>query len=385
MTHPPSTAGERAWIPFNKPVWLGTEIQRITEAITVNGHVAGAGPFGARCEELLARGLGRTTLLVSSCTHALEMAGLLLELKPGDEFIVPAFAFVSTANAFALRGARPVFADVDADGQLDPAEVERLRSPRTRAVVVIHYAGNSGDLNRLAAACGDVPIVEDAAQSLGASFDGRPLGTFGVCGALIFHETKNLGCGEGGALVLADPRLIERAEYIREKGTNRRRFASGLVDKYTWVDLGSSYVLSDLNAAYLFAQLEQRERIQARRSAQFARYLEALDAPVARKGGRVVRGHPLNTSNHHLFAVVFATAEHRDRYITFMRERRIVAPFHYVALHLSEMGRRFHDGRALPQSERLTSCLVRLPLYFNMSEAEQDEVIGRTREFLDAL
>jgi dTDP-4-amino-4,6-dideoxygalactose transaminase len=385
MTNPPSSPRERAWIPFNKPVWLGTEVQRITEAITVNGHVAGAGPFGAKCEELLTRGLGRTTLLVSSCTHALEMAALLLELKSGDEFIVPAFAFVSTANAFVLRGAKPVFADVDENGQLDPREVERLRTPRTRAVVVIHYAGYSGDLRALEAAAGNVPIVEDAAQCIGAEFDGRPLGTFGVCGAFSFHETKNLGCGEGGAIALADPKLIERAECIREKGTNRRRFANGLVDKYTWVDLGSSYVLSDLNAAYLYAQLEARERIEARRSDQHGRYVAALAERVECKGGAIVRGHILNKPNHHLFAIVFKTPDQRDRYIAFMRGHRIVAPFHYVALHQSEMGRRFHDGRVIPESERLTACLVRLPLYFNMTEAEQDEVIGRTREFLDAI
>ena len=385
MTNPPPSSNPRPWIPFNRPVWVGTEIERITEAITVHGHVAGAGPFGARCEELLTRELGRPTLLVSSCTHALEMAALLLELGPGDEFIVPAFAFVSTANAFVLRGARPVFADVDADGQLDPGEVARLKGPRTRAVVVIHYAGNSGDLRRLADAAGQVPIVEDAAQSLGARFDGRPLGAFGVCAAISFHETKNIGCGEGGAIALSDPRLVERAEVLREKGTNRRRFASGLVDKYTWVDVGSSWVLSDLNAAYLFAQLEARERIQARRTEQFERYRAALVEAVERAGGAIVRPHPLNASNHHLFAIVFRRPEERERYIAFMRGHRIVAPFHYVSLHLSEMGRRFHDGRALPESERLTARLVRLPLHFNLADAEQEEVIGRTREFLDGL
>jgi dTDP-4-amino-4,6-dideoxygalactose transaminase len=370
-------------IPFNKPVWLGTEIQRITEAITSHGHVAGGGPFGKHCEQLLARRLGQPVLLVTSCTHALEMAAMLLELREGDEFIVPSYTFVSTANAFVLRGARPVFADVDRDGNLDPDEVSRLITDRTKAVVVVHYAGNSCDMRKLAEACGRVPIIEDAAQALGACFDGRPLGTFGVCGAISFHETKNVGCGEGGALTLRDERLIERAEYLRDKGTNRRRFLSGLVDKYTWVDVGSSYVLSDLNAAYLAAQLDEFDRIQARRAEIHRRYWQELAGPVERKGGYLIRGQTRNTPNHHLFGVVFRTGEQRDGFIAHMKAHHIIAPFHYVALHLSPMGRRFHGDRPLPFSERLTSCLVRLPLYFNMTDREQDEVIDRTREFLD--
>jgi dTDP-4-amino-4,6-dideoxygalactose transaminase len=370
-------------IPFNKPVWLGTELERITEAITRHGHVAGGGPFGKQCEQLLARRLGQPTLLVTSCTHALEMAALLLDLKEGDEVIVPSYTFVSTANAFVLRGARPVFADVDAHGNLDPREVTRLRGPRTRAVVVVHYAGNSCDLEDLAARCGPVPIVEDAAQALGASFDGRALGTFGACGAFSFHETKNVGCGEGGALTVRDERLLERAEYLRDKGTNRKRFLSGLVDKYTWVDVGSSYVLSDLNAAYLAAQLEAFERIQGRRKELHDRYVRELGPALERVGAYLVRPSPRNVPNQHLVGVVFRSGGQRDAFVAFMKERGIIAPFHYVALHLSPMGRRLHSGEALPMSERLTSCLVRLPLFFNMTDAEQDEVLARTREFLD--
>ena len=287
-------------IPFNKPVWLGTEVERITRAIVESGHIAGGGPFGRYCEEFLGRQLGQPTLLVTSCTHALEMAGLLLELAPGDEFIVPAYTFVSTANAFAIRGARPVFADVDENGNLDPAEVDRLRTPRTKAVVPVHYAGNSCDMEELAAACGAIPIIEDAAQALDGQFDGRPLGTYGACGAFSFHETKNVGCGEGGALTIRDGRLLERAEYIRDKGTNRRRFLSGLVDKYTWVDVGSSYVLSDLNAAYLSAQLDQLGRIQERRSSMHRRYTQELAARVERRGAYTIQAGPRNTPNHHL-------------------------------------------------------------------------------------
>lgn len=372
-------------IPFNKPVWLGTEIQRISEAITVNGYVSGGGPFGRYCESLLREQLGQAVFLVNSCTHALEMAALLLNMKEGDEFVVPAYSFVSTANAFVLRGARPVFADVDANGNVDPEDVARLVTPRTRAVVAVHYAGNSCDMDRLIAACGRAVLVEDAAQALGASFDGRPLGTFGACGAFSFHETKNVGCGEGGALTVRDESLVARAACLRDKGTDRARFLAGEVDKYTWVDVGSSYALSDLNAAYLAAQLDAVDRIQARRRDLFARYLAELAAPVEARGGYVVRSHARNTPNHHLFAVVFARPEHREAYVTHMRAHEIVTPFHYVALHLSAMGRRFWDGRPLPGSERLSSCLVRLPLFFNMTDGEQAEVIGRTREFLDAL
>lgn len=370
-------------IPFNKPVWLGTEIERITEAITRNGHVAGGGPFGKRCEQLLAQRLGQPTLLVTSCTHALEMAGLLLELQEGDEFIVPSYTFVSTANAFVLRGARPVFADVDAHGNLDPREVTRLLGPRTKAVVTVHYAGSSCDMDDLAARCGEVPIVEDAAQALGASFGGRALGTFGACAAFSFHETKNVGCGEGGALTVRDERLLERAEYLRDKGTNRRRFLTGLVDKYTWVDVGSSWVLSDLNAAYLAAQLEAFDQIQARRKVLHDRYERELAGPLERVGAYFVRPHPRNVPNQHLSGIVFRTGAQRDGFIAHMKLHGIIAPFHYVALHTSPMGRRFHDRGPLPMAERLTACLVRLPLFYNMTDAEQDEVLTRAREFLD--
>jgi dTDP-4-amino-4,6-dideoxygalactose transaminase len=373
-----------AMIPFNKPVWLGTEIERVTEAIVSHGHVAGGGPFGKYCEQLLSRQLNQPTLLVTSCTHSLEMAAMLLEMKDGDEFIVPSYTFVSTANAFVLRGARPVFADVDRYGNLDPQEVSRLLTRRTKAVVAVDYAGNSCDMRLLADVCGKVPIVEDAAQALGARFDGRPLGTFGICGSFSFHETKNVGCGEGGALTLRDERLLERAEYLRDKGTNRRRFLSGVVDKYTWVDAGSSYALSDLNAAYLAAQLDQIDRIQARRKALFERYFSELSVPVERSGGYIIRHHARNTPNHHLFGIVFRKGEQRDRFVAYMKEHYIIAPFHYVALHQSPKGRSFHDNRSLANSELLTACLVRLPLYFNMTDREQDEVIARTREFLDA-
>jgi dTDP-4-amino-4,6-dideoxygalactose transaminase len=373
-------------IPFNEPVRLGSELSRFSEALNENGHVAGGGPFGARCEALLKETLGHPTLLTSSCTHALEMAGLLLDVGPGDEVVVPSFTFVSTANAFALRGATIRFVDVDETGNLDPAEVERELSPRTKVIVAVHYAGNSCDLAALRGVAGRVPIVEDAAQALGATYEGKHLGTFGALAAFSFHETKNVGCGEGGALTVNESGLLDRAEYIRDKGTNRRRFLSGLVDKYTWVDVGSSYVLSDLNAAYLVDQLVRLAEINARRGTVFAEYRARLEGPMRASGGHVILPRPWNAANHHLFALVFRRKEERDGFIGHMKRHGILTPFHYVALHLSPKGREHHrSGRALPWSERLTDCLVRLPLFFNMTDGQVDEVATRALEYLHGL
>ena len=372
----------RLRIPFNQPVRLGRELEAI-ERVFQQGQTAGVGPLGAMCEELLESRFRRRVLLVSSCTHALEMAALLLDLRPGDEVLVPSFTFVSTANAFVLRGARPVFVDVDASGNLDVSAVAALRTARTRAVCAVHYAGNSCDLDALGDALPEVPLVEDAAQAIGVSFRGRPLGTLGVAGALSFHETKNVGCGEGGALVVGREDLVERAEFLREKGTNRRKFSQGLVDKYTWVDVGSSHVLSEINAAYLEPQLRALDAIQARRADVFARYVEALARPAERAGARVLLPPEHNGSgNAHLFALVFRTGQQRTRYIAHMREHGILTPFHYVALHRSPFGSRFHDGRSLPMSDLLTDCLVRLPLFFNLTDAQVNEVVDRTLEFL---
>jgi dTDP-4-amino-4,6-dideoxygalactose transaminase len=234
-------------------------------------------------------------------------------------------------------------------------------------------------------AAGTLAVVEDAAQALGSRFAGRPLGTFGACGAFSFHETKNVGCGEGGALTLGDESLLDRAEYLRDKGTNRRRFLRGIVDKYTWVDIGSSYVLSDLNASYLSAQLDQFDRIQARRALLAGRYHETLGPLVESRGGYVIRARDQVQANNHLFGMVLPDGETRDRFIAHMKGHGIIAPFHYVALHRSPMGARFHDGSALPRAEQLSECLVRLPLFFNLSDADQEVVIGRTQEFLDAM
>lgn len=370
-------------IPFNRPVHTAQDIPRIAEALA--GTTCGTGRFGRRCEELLRGVLGCPALLVSSATHALEMAALLLDIGPGNEVIVPAFTLSATVNAFLLRGAKPIFADVDPSGNLDLADVTRQLSPRTRAVVPVHYAGNSCDLDELRAAIGTVPIVEDAAQAIGASFRGKPLGTFGGCAAISFHESKNVGCGEGGTIVLRDTSLVERAEILRDKGTNRRRFEQGLVDLYTWADVGSSYTLSELNAAWLSAQLEELPRIQARRQQIWDRYLAGLETSVQRVGASVLRGRTDCSGNAHLFAIVFRSGEQRSGYIAHMKENGIDCRFHFVALHTSPMGRKLHDGRALPGCERLSKCLVRLPLYFELTDVESDRVIDTTVEFLRKL
>ena len=367
-------------IPFNKSVRLGNELERISLAL--QGQTSGGGPFGKRCEEKLREMLGCPALVVTSATHALEMSALLLDIGAGDEVIVPSFTFVSTANAFLLRGAKIVFADVDASGNIDPASVARLVTPRTRAVMPVHYAGYCCDLDALGDAAGKAAIVEDAAQAIGASFRGRPLGTFGACAAVSFHETKNIGCGEGGALVLRDTSLLDRAEVIRDKGTNRRRFLEGLVDKYTWVDLGSSCALSDLNAAWLSLQLEELPRIQARREQIQLRYFAELSEPFERAGATLVRGRPGCSGNGHIFAAVFRAPEQRPRFIDHMRAQGIATAFHYVALHTSKMGEKLHDGRPLPMSEKLSSCLVRLPLFFNLGDAEVERVVSAAQKFL---
>jgi dTDP-4-amino-4,6-dideoxygalactose transaminase len=368
-------------IPFNKPVHLGTEIDALAQAIHVSAHTAGGGPFGRKCEALLDALTNTKTLLVTSCTHALEMQAMLLELGPGDEVIVPSFTFVSTANAVVLRGAKPVFVDCDVDGNLDLTSVEQALTPRTKAISAMHYGGNCCDMDALRTVANGVPVLEDAAQAITSRYKGKPLGTFGAMGAFSFHETKNVGAGEGGALLINDSTFIERAEYVREKGTNRRRFLNGLTDKYTWVDEGSSYVLSDLNAAYLWTQLTHLKRIQERRHHLWNRYAEQLGPLAERHGFHLLKARPGVEGNAHLFALVLRNAEQRSAFIAHMRQKNIMCPFHYVSLHTSPKGASFHDGRTLPNTERLSSCLVRFPLFFNLTDDEQARVLDATAGF----
>lgn len=366
-------------IPFNRPSVVGRECEYMAEAVAL-GHISGDGEFTRRCHELLKRELGvAAVLLTTSCTHALEMAALLLDLEPGDEVIVPDFTFVSTANAFALRGARPVFVDVRPDTlNLDERLVERSITPRTRAIVPVHYAGIGCDLDRIAetAARHSLTIVEDNAHGLFARRGGRLLGTRGALATLSFHETKNFSCGEGGALLVNEERLIARAEVIREKGTNRKRFFRGEVDKYTWVDLGSSYLPSDLLAAYLLGQLEQKEAVLAARRRACERYAEALPSWAERHGVSLPFVPSDCEPSFHMFYLVMPTASARARLIEHLKSRGILAVFHYLPLHLSEMGQRW-GGRAgdCPVTESVSERLVRLPLYTSISAADQERVI----------
>ena len=372
-------------IPFNRASVLGHELAFVREAID-NGHMSGDGPFTKRCEQLLEEetGAGRA-LLTTSCTHALELAALLLGIRDGDEVIVPAFTFVSGANAFALRGAKIVFCDVRPDTlNLDDTQLPELVTERTRAIVPTHYAGVACELDAIEATAASVgaAVVEDNAHGLFGEYRGRALGSFGTLAVQSFHETKNVTCGEGGAILVNDASLVDRAEILREKGTNRKQFFRGEVDKYTWVDVGSSYVQSELLAAFLFAQLEARGRIQDARRVVWERYAASLgewaDAHEARLP--VVPEHC--THPFHLFYVLLPSLDVRSALIEHLRARGILAVFHYQPLHLSKMGRAL-GGRPgqCPVTESIADRLVRLPLYTGLTDSEQDEILQALHDF----
>lgn len=372
-------------LPFNRPSFVGRELSYVAEAVA-GGHISGDGPFTKRCERILEEELGASrVLLTTSCTHALELAGLLLDLQPGDEVIMPAFTFVSTANAFALRGAVPVFTDIRPDTlNIDEKQIEALITERTRAIVVVHYGGIGCEMDAIGATARrySLPIVEDNAHGLFARYKGEPLGSFGVVATQSFHETKNLTCGEGGALVLNDPTLVERAEILREKGTNRSQFFRGQVDKYTWVGVGSSYAPSDLLAAYLLAQLEGRKSIQERRARIWHRYNEAL-GPWCSEHNVATAGIPVTCdSAYHLYYLVLPDHAQRARLIDHLKQRGILAVFHYQPLNRSPMGLRHgRDANGCPVTEHVADRLLRLPFFNDMSEDEQSSVIDGILEF----
>ena len=372
-------------IPFNHPSTVGDECEYIRRAIT-SGHTSGDGQFTRRCHQLLEKIVGAPhALLTTSCTHALEISALLLGLRPGDEVIVPSYAFVSTVNAFLLHGAKPVFADVREDTLcLDETQLASLVTPRTRAVIALHYAGVACEMDQigeLSRQCG-FAVVEDNAHGLFGKYRGRPLGSFGTMATQSFHETKNISCGEGGALLINDPELIDRAEILREKGTNRKQFFRGQVAKYTWVDVGSSYLPSDMLAAFLLAQLEARDRIQAARRHAWEWYERHLAdwAAANHVGLPIIPAHC--EQPYHLFYLMLPCQSERARFITHLREQGINAVFHYQPLHSSEMGRRFggHAGDC-PVTERVADCLVRLPLYNTLSDDNLTRIVEATLEF----
>jgi dTDP-4-amino-4,6-dideoxygalactose transaminase len=366
-------------IPFNRPSVEGQEIELVREAIA-NGHISGDGIFTRQANAMLESILGvPKVLLTTSCTHALEMAAILLDLGPGDEVIVPAFTFVSGVNAFVLRGARPVFADIREDTlNIDETRIEALITPRTKAIAPVHYAGVGCEMDTLCALASKhhLALVEDNAHGLFARYKGKLLGTFGSLATQSFHETKNINCGEGGALIINDEAMFERAEIIREKGTNRSRFFRGQVDKYTWVDIGSSYLPSDMLAAYLVGQLEQAETIQAKRRRVWERYANALAGWAAENGVRlpIVPSHCQQP--YHMFYVLFPSFEERQSMIAHLLALDIVAVFHYLPLNASEMGARFGAKAGdCPVTERVSDQLLRLPFYNNLTADDQDRVI----------
>jgi dTDP-4-amino-4,6-dideoxygalactose transaminase len=372
-------------IPFNRLCTVGMEFEYVRQAIN-QMHTAGDGPFSRKCQEVLQNEVGAgKALLTTSCTHALEMAALLLNLEPGDEVILPSFTFVSTANAFALRGARPVFVDVRPDTlNLDESLIEKAIGPKTKAIVVVHYAGVACEMDAIMSLAKryGLAVVEDNAHGLFGRYRGRPLGGFGSLSSLSFHETKNCTCGEGGALLINSPQLEERAEIIREKGTNRSRFFRGQVDKYTWVDIGSSYLPSDILAAFLFAQLEGRERIQVRRRAIWERYYGRLSAWAQERGVGlpVVPAHC--DQAYHMFYMLLPALQMRDALIGYLLQRGIAAVFHYQPLHMSEMGTKF-GGRAgdCPVTESVSDRLLRLPFYNELDTDAQDLVVDSIHGF----
>jgi len=351
------------------------------------GKLSGGGAFNRRCEKILTDRIGAQALMTTSCTHALEMAAFLLEIRPGDEVIVPSYTFVSSANAFAMRGASICFVDNDQFGNLDLDCVVQAIGTRTKAVVVVHYAGNSTDMERLSDICRthQIALVEDAAQSVGVEYLGRPLGSFGDYACISFHDTKNATAGEGGALIVRNPEDIERAEIIREKGTNRSQFLQGVVDKYTWVGPGSSYVLSELNAAYLLPQLERLEEINSVRRNIWKIYADTLGRPLESQGCRVLTNPPNNRSNGHLFGILMRDERQRANFISFLRERKVDSYFHYISLHSApgaqSIPTRFVGGAGKKHCDEFTSCLSRLPLFYNMSHDQLDWTIEVVKDW----
>lgn len=373
-------------IPFNKPSFTGNELKYISSAV-MNEQISGDGIYTYKCTRLMEKKFNaKKVLLTTSCTHALELASILLDLKDGDEVIVPSYTFVSTVNAFMLRGAKPVFIDIREDTKnIDENLIEEKITSKTKAIFPVHYAGVSCEMDKInnIAKKYNLFVVEDAAQGVNAKYEDKYLGTMGTFGCYSFHETKNVFCGEGGAIIINNENFIEHAEIIREKGTNRSKFFRGEVDKYSWVDIGSSYLPSDVLAAFLFAQLENMDKINLTRREIFDRYFESFSDQV--KDRRVSLPYIPNncSSNHHMFYLVLNSKTERDDLIKSLNAQNISSVFHYVPLHVSPMGKKlgYKEGD-FPVTERVSDRLLRLPFYNSMSENEQERVIEGVKSFL---
>jgi dTDP-4-amino-4,6-dideoxygalactose transaminase len=374
-------------IPYNKPHYTGNELKYIADAMA-RGKTAGDGYYTEICEAFLCEKYGfAKAFLTTSCTDALELCALLINIQPGDEVIMPSYSFVSVANAFIMRGAKIIFADSNTQNpNIDVEQIEALITPATKAIVVVHYAGIACDMTRLQEITDkhNLFLIEDAAQAIDSYHQGRSLGSFGHLAAFSFHETKNISCGEGGVLVINDKNFIKRAEIIREKGTNRSAFFRGEIDKYSWVDVGSSFLPSDMLAAFLYAQLQKMETIQAKRKKIWETYYKNL---VSLEQNDLIQlpklpGYAFN--NAHVFYMVFKHLETRTAYISYMKANHVQTPFHYMALHNSSFYLDKHDGRALPMVEIYQDCLVRLPLFYDLEMSEVENIIELTHKFFNS-
>lgn len=374
-------------IGFNKPHFTGKETEYILQAVT-RKHISGNGYFTRKCHKFFCdRYKFPSCLLTTSCTDALEMAALLLEIKPGDEIILPSYTFVSSANAFMLRGATLRFADsLPNHPNIDPKCIHELINPNTKAIVVVHYGGVACQMDEIKKLASDhaIHLIEDAAHSIDSYYRDQPLGSFGDLSTFSFHETKNISCGEGGMLVINDPGLAARGEIIWEKGTNRAAFFRGEIDKYGWVELGSSFLPSDIIAAFLYAQLESLDTIQSRRTTIWDMYHQGLKS-LAQQGRFLIPPIPdYATNNGHQFYLIMPSFKERSELISHLKESGIQAVFHYQSLHKSAYFSHKHDGRALPNADRFTDCLLRLPFYFGLKEEQIDQIILEIKEFYGA-
>lgn len=377
-------------IPFNLPAIVGNELEYIQQAVEL-GELSGEGVFARKCARAIADLLGEQSqvILTPSCTAALEMCALLLDLGPGDEVIMPSFTFVSTGNAFTLRGVKPVFADMDPETMnISPSEIRRLITKNTKAIVVVHYAGWACEMDQIMAISKEfeIPVIEDAAHALGSKYKGRKLGTFGALATFSFHETKNITCGEGGALVINDPRLVDRAYILRDKGTNRRNFSRGEVPFYTWVDHGSSYVISDVLAAFLYAQLENVSIINQRRWEIVRSYSEGLKE--LRTMGKIwfpeyfLKDESAESANGHLYFLLAFDEKERKELQKFLSDSKVGSAFHYQPLHLSPfVTSRWGAQESLPVTEEVAGRLLRLPLYFRLSDSFLNYVVRNVHAF----
>ena len=377
-------------IPFNKPYLTGKEVHYIYQAV-YSGKISGNGVFTKKCQSFFQDKYNfKKCLLTTSCTDALEMASILLNIKEGDEVIMPSYTFVSTSNAFAIRGAKIVFADSYPDNpNIDPSKIESLITAKTKAIVVVHYAGVACDMDPIMALAEkhDLFVVEDAAQAIDSYYKGKPLGSIGHLAAFSFHETKNIICGEGGMLVVNDDRFIDRAEIIWEKGTNRSAFFRGEVDKYGWVDIGSSFLPSEIISAFLFAQLENLEEIQKKRIHLWNKYYTFFNRlrPEIKSHIGLPYIPDYATNNAHMFYIVLPTIEIRQLLISKLKAKGILAVFHYLSLHKSPYYKNKHDKRKLSNSDVFTNCLIRFPLYFEISEEHMELILRTINNSLNAI